>query len=96
MLSGERATLEDSLAVVKEKASNLEKVSGHSGNLVSRKVKSVLNKNSGYETLCSISRIMTGESFSTFNTEEEFTCRYLVHLKYSPIVSADVGKSFSK
>jgi hypothetical protein len=65
------------------------------GKMVSRKMKSVLDKNSGYETLCSISRILTGESFSTLNIEE-LTASDLVHFKYAPIVSADVERSFSK
>jgi hypothetical protein len=64
--------------------------------MMSRKTESVLVKNSGYETLCSISRILTGESFSTFNIEEELPASDLVHLKYTPIVSADVERSFSK
>jgi hypothetical protein len=34
---------------------DLEIVSGDIGKSVSRKIKSVLDKNSGYETLCSIS-----------------------------------------
>ena len=90
------AALEDSLALVKKIASDLEKVSGDIGKMVSRKMKSVLDKNSGYETLCSISRILSGESFSAFSIEEELTASDLVHFKYAPIVSADVERSFSK
>jgi hypothetical protein len=58
-------------------------------------IKSVLDKISGYETLRSISRIVTGESFSTFIIEE-LTASDLVHLKYAPIMSADVENCFSK
>jgi hypothetical protein len=90
------ATLEDSLALVKRIASDLEKVSGDIGKMVSRKMKSVLDKNSGHETLCRISGILIGESFSTLNIVEELTARDLVHFKYAPIVSADVERSLSK
>ncbi|PNF19043.1 hypothetical protein B7P43_G11713 [Cryptotermes secundus] len=90
------ATLEDSLALVKKIATDLEKVSGDIGKMVSRKMKSVLDKNLGYETLCSISQILSGESFSAFSIEEELTASDLVHFKYAPVVSADVERSFSK
>jgi hypothetical protein len=53
------AMREESLALVKKITSDLEKVPGGLGKMVSRKMKSVLDKNSGYETLCSISRILT-------------------------------------
>jgi hypothetical protein len=61
-----------------------------------RKWKSFLDKNSGYETLCTVSGILTGESFVSFNTEEELIASDLVHFKYAPIVYADVERSFSK
>jgi hypothetical protein len=89
------ATLEDSLALVKNIARDLERVPVYIGKMVSRKVKRVLGKNSGYETFRSISRILTEESFSTFNIKE-LTASDLVHFKYAPIVSADVERSFSK
>jgi hypothetical protein len=44
------ATLEDSLAPMEKIASDLKKVWGDIGKMESRKVKSVLDKNSGYET----------------------------------------------
>ena len=59
-------------------------------------MKNALDKNSSYETLCSISRILSGESFSTFSIEEELTASDLVHFKCAPIVSADAERSFSK
>ncbi|PNF17918.1 hypothetical protein B7P43_G02195 [Cryptotermes secundus] len=59
-------------------------------------MKNLLDKISGYGTLCSVSRILTGECFSAFSTEEELTASDLVHFKYAPTVSADVERSFSK
>jgi hypothetical protein len=49
------ATLEDSLALLKEIADDLKKMSGDIGKITSRKAKNVVDTNSGYETLCSIS-----------------------------------------
>jgi hypothetical protein len=86
--------LEDSLSLAKKIPNNLEKVSGNIGTMMSRKMKNVLDKNSSYEILCRIFRILIGESFSNFNIEE-LTASNLVHLKYFPIVSADVERSFS-
>jgi hypothetical protein len=40
------------------------------GKIMSRKIKGVLDKNSGYETLCRIYWILWGGSFNTFNIEE--------------------------
>jgi hypothetical protein len=45
-------------------------VSGDIGKMVLIKMECILNKNSGYETVASFSRILTGEPFSTFNIEE--------------------------
>jgi hypothetical protein len=49
----------------------ISRVSGNVGKMVSGKMKSVPNKNSGYKTLCSISQILTGDFFSTFSIEGE-------------------------
>jgi hypothetical protein len=71
----------------------LGKVSGDIGKMFSRKMKSVLDKNSGYEIVCSISHIPTGELFITFSTEE-LTASDLVYFKYAPTVSVYVERCF--
>jgi hypothetical protein len=72
--SADVRTPEDSLFLVKKKKPVIwRKCQGTFGKMVSRKMKSVLIKNSGYETLCSISRILTGESFSTFQYRRTYS-----------------------
>jgi hypothetical protein len=80
---------------MKKIANDKEKVSGDTGKFVWRKMKYVLDQNSGYVTISWISRILTGESFNTSHIEE-LTASDLVHSKYTPVVSADVETSFSK
>jgi hypothetical protein len=97
MLAQEKgAMIEDSLALVRIVADHLKKVSRNIGKMGSRKWKSFLDKSSGYETICTIPGILTGESFISFNIEEELIASDLVHYEYAPIVYADVERSFSK
>jgi hypothetical protein len=78
-----------------EKKNDLDKVSWDIGNMVSRKLKNFLDKNSGYETLCRISGILTRESFISFNIEEinlllviSYTSSALPLCRSSSIISA--------
>lgn len=88
-------TLQKMIALVKTTEDALENVCGDIGELVSGKLKRVLQKNSGYKVLCSITRVLMGEDFSTTDIEEELTSSDLVHFKYAPIASVDVERSFS-
>jgi hypothetical protein len=58
------AMLDDSLTLVKKKMI-WRRCQGTLGKMVLIKTECILNKNSGYETVCSFSRILTGEPFST-------------------------------
>ena len=64
--------------------------------LVKNKIKSVLDKNLGYRSMCSISNVLTGQNFNRSGFEEELASSDLAYFKYAPIVSADVERSFSK
>ena len=90
------ASLESSLTLVNKIASDLKSVGGEVGRRVSKKVESVLDKNSGYKTLCHISQVLTGEAFDTSCIEEDLTASDLAYFKYAPVVSADVERSFSQ
>jgi hypothetical protein len=75
----------------------LENVPGDIGKLASSKMKCVAGKNTGYKTMCSISRVlMREEVFSITEIKEELTSSDLVYFKYAPIASVDVEISFSK
>ena len=90
------ASLERSLTLIREIESNLKNVGGEVGRRILKKVESVLGKNSGYKTLCDISKVLTGESFDISCIEQELTAGDFVYFKYAPVVSADVERSFSR
>ena len=52
---------------------------------VSKKLESVLGRNVGYNTLCYISKVLTGESFDIFCIDEELTAGDLVNFKYAQL-----------
>ena len=60
------------------------------------KLESVLGRNMEYNTLCHISKVLAGESFDISCIEEELTAGDLVYFKYTPVVSVDVERSFSR
>lgn len=88
-------TLEKMISLVRTTEGALGNVRDCIGELVSDKLKRVLDKNLGYKVLCSITRVLTGEDFSMTDIEEELTSSDIVCFKYAPIASVDVERSFS-
>lgn len=55
----------------------------------------MLEKNVGFKTL-TISKILNGEEVSNDNFLDDLNTSDLAHFQFSPIISVDVERSFSK
>ncbi|VVC36118.1 Ribonuclease H-like domain,Domain of unknown function DUF659, partial [Cinara cedri] len=57
----------------------------------------VLNKNKGFQIVCNISKILTGEeeNVGDLDIPEDLTSSDMAYFKFAPITSADVERSFS-
>jgi hypothetical protein len=72
--------VENPIDLVRKTENAWENVADDIGKLVSRKMIGVLEENSGYKAVCSISRVLMGEEFSITEIREEFTSSYLVSM----------------
>jgi hypothetical protein len=62
-----------------------------------KKLEVVIEKNSGFKTMKHISNILEGKATSQNNTiSEELTADDMAHMKFVPMTSVDVERSFSR
>jgi hypothetical protein len=59
-------------------------------------LKAVLEKNTGFQTMLTISKILNGEEASKECFPDDLSAEDLAHFKFAPITSVDVERSFSK
>lgn len=81
------------IELVKSVVSDLSRVKGEVGKLAFAKMENVLNKNSGYDTMCKISDVLSGKKYSF--VEEELEAGDICCFKYAPVSSVDVERTFS-
>ena len=62
---------------------------------IQNKLKMVLEKNTGFETLSKISKIIDGNESDTAHFPDEFNIDDITYMKFAPITSVDVERSFS-
>jgi hypothetical protein len=55
----------------------------------------VLEKNTGFETLSKISKIIEGTELDTAHFPDKFNIDDITYMKFAPITSVDVERSFS-
>lgn len=56
----------------------------------------MLEKNIGFKTLTTISKILNGEEVSNDNFPDDLNTADFAHFQFAPITSVDVERSFSK
>ena len=81
------------LEIMEKLQGNLSSIPGDKGKNLQEKLQAVLDRNPGYKTLQSISKALQGDSGSIppgMKPEEA------AWLKFCPVVTADVERSFSK
>jgi Protein of unknown function (DUF 659) len=88
-LEGAHLSLESSLKIIEELEDNLP-LSGGIAEEIRHRLKLVLSKNSGYQTMINISKVLAGEPSAIKLTPAEISL-----FKFAPVTSCDVERSFS-
>jgi hypothetical protein len=84
----------DAINIVKQTESELSRVQGEVANNVNAKLRSVLERNPGYSTLCKVSDILCGNEAELGGNEKLLSANDLTLFKYSPITSCNVEEFF--
>jgi len=58
-------------------------------------LKAVLDKNTGFQTMLTITKILNGEEASSEYFPDDFGAENLAHFRFAIITSVDVERSFS-
>lgn len=88
--------LEMSIELVNSAENCINNVNAEFGEPVRQKLKFVLGKNKGFQTMCQIACILSGKEFKMDIFDEDLTASDIVFFKYAPITSVEVERSFSK
>ena len=91
-LEGSGLTLTETFDILDEAYEAIKKIPGKKGKSVQTKLDSVLNKNRGEKVLREVVNIINGEQG---NIPKGWTASDVACLKYSPVQSVDVERSFS-
>jgi len=89
--------LYDSIQIVQDILIKIESAAvNRIGNEIKTKFNAVLAKNTGFQTMSTISKILNDEEASSDCFPDDFSADDLVHFRFAPITSVDVERSFSK
>ena len=87
--------LTESLEIVDNAIKQLERVPGEIGVLTNSKLQNILGKNPGFNAVMTIRDILLNKTPKN-NLEIEYNPKELTCMKYAPITSVDVERSFSR
>lgn len=88
-------TIIESLAIVENAANTLNEVQGESGVIIKNKLNDVLAKNVGLQNIKAIRNILLNKNENP-SMNVEFTPSDISNMKYAPLTSVDVERSFSR
>lgn len=92
-LESSNLSLYDATKIVDETILNMEMVPGNNGKIIKEKVLDLLHKNDGFKMLKQISDVLSGKEGSVL--PPNFTPIISFCMKFAPITSVDVERSFS-
>jgi hypothetical protein len=95
-LETSKMPLTESLEIVYNAIKQLERVPGEIGVLNNSKLKNVLEKNTGFNTVMPIRHILLNKTPNNNYSEIEYTPKEIMCMKYEPVTSVDVERSFSR
>lgn len=94
-LESNKLSLNESLEKIEKVSQALSNANGSLGKVVFGKLQNVLLKNTGFNTMCNIRKILNGEDVPMDVFVEEFTAQDLTFFKFAPTTSCEVERSFS-
>jgi len=89
-------TLVESLEIVENAANTLSEVQGESGVIIKNKLNDVLAKNVGLQNIKTIRNILLNTNENNGSMDIEFAPSDISNMKYAPLTSVDVERSFSR
>lgn len=89
-------SLHHSIKIVQDVENKIQQAGNRVGQDIKNKLKSVLDKNTGFKTMTTISKILNGEKVSNQNFPDDLNNSDIAHFQFAPITSVDVERSFSK
>lgn len=72
----------------------IQEIKNERGRIVQLKLKNVLEKNTGFNTICNVSKILEGTDLSRTSLPDDLSFD-MAFMRYAPITSVDVERSFS-
>lgn len=94
-LQTEGVSLADSIKVVDNLSTEMNRLTGTHGKSIGLKMENVLKKNVGLTMLKKIQNILSGELTNMKDLPEDLDINDLTYFKYAPITSVNVERSFS-
>lgn len=89
-------SLQHSIKIVQDVENKIQQAENRVGQDIKKKLKSILNKNTGIKTMTTISKILNGENVLNQNFPDDLNNSDIAHFQFAPITSVDVERSFSK
>jgi len=90
-------SLADAINIIAQVQNEIGTDNSSIGKSIKKKLEVVIEKNSGFKTMKHISNILEGKATSRNNTvSEELTADDMAHMKFAPMTSVDVERSFSR
>jgi hypothetical protein len=84
------------IKIVQDVENKIQQAGNRVGQDIKNKLKSVLDKNTGFKTMTTISKILNGEKVSNQNFSDDLNNSDIAYFQFAPITSVDVERSFSK
>lgn len=85
------SSLLESMGIVEKCINNCKQVRGEVGKAVMSKLEGIIEKNKGFKCLINVSKVLSGENVDNL----DFKLSLVPKLKFCPITSVDVERSFS-
>ncbi|KAL4085189.1 hypothetical protein QTP88_027048 [Uroleucon formosanum] len=92
-LEDTKLTLLQSLDITKNLISELSNIQGDKGSIIKNKIFQLYQKNKGFQVLKQIGLIISGNN--EIQIPENFNPCFVANMKYAPLTSVDVERSFS-
>ncbi|KAF0760196.1 DUF659 domain-containing protein [Aphis craccivora] len=92
-LEQSKLTLKESLDIVQKCSTQLKNIPGDKGHQICLKMEDVLQKNQGYQMLSGIQKVLSGDEDG--HLPINYSPDMASNMKFSPITSVDVERSFS-
>jgi len=92
-LEDTKLTLVQSLEIMKNIISELSNIQGDKGSIIKTKITQLHQKNKGFQVMEQIEQIISGNN--EIQLPENFNPCSVTNMKYAPLTSVDVERSFS-